>query len=129
MHWSQNFIGISYERMDCSRLVAHVLDREFKLIKTASYMMSKSPLAYRKDSKEIEINQSPIAERVDDGEEMDGDGVLMGTGGQLHHVGILCLINDRKFVLHTTKGTGSILQPIQSIRTNYTIEGYYSWKE
>lgn len=107
-------------------LVAHVLDKEFKQFKIASEL-AKSPFGTRSEARNIELENSTIAEKVELGTELDGDGVLMGSGGRLHHIGLLCVIDDGKYVLHTTNRTGSILQTLAQIRSRYTIEGFYSW--
>lgn len=50
------------------------------------------------------------------------DGILMNTGGQPAHVGLYC---GGGRLLHTERGTGSIIQPVDHIRVASRIAGYF----
>ena len=56
------------------------------------------------------------------GAERTGDGVLMTLGGHARHVGIVA---GDGLVLHTERGTGSIIQSYHSARLARRVRGFF----
>jgi len=60
----------------------------------------------------------------------EGDVVLMICAGRPSHVGVFCLVNDQKSVLHAMENAGMVvLHKIADLHKFFLkVEGYYKWK-
>jgi hypothetical protein len=83
----------------------------------------------RGQSAQIVSLAGDYADRVN-GEPKEGDAVLMMARGRLAHVGILCLIGGRRYVLHACRAAGQVVRhTLRDLeRLNLPVEGYYRWR-
>jgi hypothetical protein len=128
MHWSNKYIGIPYSDRNCVQLVADVLECEFGLLKTANDLRgfpehNDNCSARSKAIKNEHKNYATLTNNP-----IDGDVIILSSGGRLQHIGILAIVNDKHWCLHATK-VGAVLQPIDRILNKYIIIGYYNWNE
>lgn len=128
-HWSARYIGEPYlpEEADCARLVARVRVEVFGLpvpdavdVKRAASRLKRA--AQLKDAVEAfgELTDSPA----------EGDAVLMYCLGRPSHIGVFCLVNGERCVLHAMENAGHVvLHRLRDLhRVMLTVEGFYRWK-
>ncbi len=123
--WSMKWVGIPYDaEHDCVWFVRHVLEQEIgKVVPLPTEMeWLRSPVERVKDmARDVAYPVSAV---------QDLDGVLMGVVGNSvlrgSHIGLY--VNEYESVLHSVKGTGSILTRVRDLkRLHLTIEGFYRW--
>lgn len=123
-HWSAKYIGLPYVMADCAQLCVKVqreiFNREIKLPvarATGSFGLSQ----------QIEKLQDNYAQLINN--PVEGDAVLMRGKGRLNHIGTLCIINNRHWVLHAAKNSGATVLHDINVLNNLGLEisGYYRW--
>lgn len=128
-HWCETYIGKPYIKgeFDCARLVCDVRKEVFGLPVPAEADPERADSVYKR------FNQMTdgVAEygcRVD--EPVEGDAVLMMCRGRPSHIGVLCILNGEKYVLHAMENAGQVvLHKIRDLpRVNLQLEGFYRWK-
>lgn len=128
-HWAEQYVGTPYTALNCAQLVAHALrthfDRDDLALTLEGYKQHGEGTAER--SAAIHGRRSDVATRAEQPE--DGHGVVLQVGNRLQHMGLIAVIQDRIYILHTTRKAGAVLQPIDRVARVYTIEGFYKWNE
>lgn len=131
MAWPDSYIGIPYAELNCAQLVATVLADQFGKHATAVEMMGypqhQDGTSARCDA--IRNHAGDHAATRSAGREEDGDGVVLAAGGRLRHIGLLHKRNGRNFILHTTRETGAVLEPVERVAAKYRIVAFYEWHE
>lgn len=128
--WTDKYVGIPYnlETTNCGWLVSTVLKEEFDRDITVP---SEADEHFIRRSIQVSDTLHSQFEKVELKDAKDGDIVLMKVRGRLSHVGIFVKIGSTKYVLHTTKGSQSVLQTFKSIeqQTTMSIEGIYQLRD
>jgi hypothetical protein len=134
-HWSEQYVGTPYTALNCAQLVAHALrthfDRDDIALTLEGYKQHGEGTLER--SAAIKGHRGDVATRADSNllttSEMDGYGVVLQVGVKLQHMGLLAVVNNCAYVLHTTRKSGAVLERIDRVARVYTIEGFYKWNE
>lgn len=128
-HWSEQYIGSPYvyNKLDCANLVTRVKKEVF------NFPVPAEMECKREDSLTARLRQikhifDEYGERTDDPQE--GDAVLMLFAGRPGHIGVYCLVNKHKCVLHAMESAGMVvLHKISDLERYFLkVEGYYKWK-
>lgn len=128
-HWSEQYIGQPYVvgSADCARLVSRVRRDIFNQpvpedveINRACSMLGRVK----------QMNEAVNSFGVKTDNPQEGDVVLMMAHGRPSHVGVFCIINGEKYVLHAMESAKMVvLHKIRDLpRLFLGIEGYYKWK-
>lgn len=128
-HWSARYIGEPYVRgeADCARLVCRVRREQFCLpvpdeaeIERAASRLGR--VAQMADG--VAAFGEPVSEPK------EGDAVLMICRGRAGHIGVFCVVNGERCVLHAMENAGMVvLHRLRDLhRVALSIEGYYRWK-
>ncbi len=124
MHWSDSYIDIPHDVLDCAQLVERVLHEQFGRTDIHFPRRQADDLAHR--SALITGHQADFAARIE--EPVDGCGVLMMARGRRAHIGLYCLIQGSPYVLHSDALFGkSVRIPMSRLLLRYRIEGFYQW--
>ena len=127
MHWSNKYTMTPYYKMNCSELVEKVQAEEFNRF----YKFPQSNGNIFTESKRIkkEFLNYVIDEKTKNIEE--GDLVLMNATHEMAHVGVLCIINHKLFVLHSYKQAGCVcLHKLAELKTQgLYLKGIYKWRK
>ncbi|MEN2386462.1 hypothetical protein [Comamonas sp. A7-5] len=124
MHWSDSYIDIPHDVLDCAQLVERALHEQFGRIDIHFPRRQADDLAHR--SALITANQADFAKWIE--EPVDGCGVLMLARGRQAHIGLYCLIQGVPYVLHSDALFGSSMrQPLARLPRCYRVEGFYQW--
>ncbi len=127
-HWAQQYVGTPYDQFNCAQLVAHALrthfDRDDIALTLEGYKQHGEGTVER--SAAIKGHRGDVAIRAD--QSQDGYGVVLQVGNRLQHMGLVALVYGRTYILHTTRKTGAVLEPLDRVARLYTIEGFYQWK-
>lgn len=128
-HWSCKYIGEPYipNEADCARLVARIRVEVFKQpipsavdVERAASRLGRA--AQLKDAVEHygELTTEPT----------EGDAVLMYCAGRPSHIGVFCVVDGERYVLHAMENAGMIvLHRLRDLpKVFLTVEGYYKWK-
>jgi hypothetical protein len=113
------FIGIPYEKKNCWDLAVDFY-KDILGIELKNYYSGPTPLL-RSDTKDLIYTNKGDFEKVLDPK--FGDVVLIKLFGVECHLGIV--LDSEKF-LHTRRGAGSIIEPLNRYKT--LITGYYRVK-
>lgn len=128
--WTDKYIGIPYklESTNCGWLVQTVLRDEFGIEIT---IPSEAEDHFARRSMQVSETLFSQFEKIDEKDARDGDIVLMKVRGRLAHVGIYVKVGLQRYVLHTTKGSESVLQSMNHIKSISTIriEGIYRFTD
>jgi hypothetical protein len=127
-HWAEQYVGTPYTTLNCAQLVAHALRTHFDRDDIALILegAKQHGEGTAERSAAIHGRRSDVATRAE--QLYDGYGVLLQVGNRLQHMGLLALIQGRPYILHTTRKSGAVLEPIDRVARLYTIEGFYQWK-
>lgn len=124
-HWSDKYVGIPYQKgeTDCAAIAVRVQSEVFnKVVNVPSERWAR---IHRAD--QIQDLKDDFAIRTNDPK--DGDGVLLICRGTPSHIGLVCEINNQRWILHSVKMMGVVRhKEIDLWRYNLTVEGYYKWK-
>ena len=107
--------------LDCWGLVAMILKEQYDII-VPDLLEYNDALNRSETSEVININTPLVA-----GEKLtnpvEGSVVVLSAGGLSAHVG---LVIGGNMIIHTTKETGVLIEPLSSPRIKKRIKGYYS---
>lgn len=121
-HWSDAYLNIPHDTLDCAELVE----------KTLAEVFGKNIRFPRKSSADIDHRSGLIVRHARDfarriEQPRDGCGVLMFARGRRAHMGLYCAI-AQGYVLHSHSLFGaSMIEPVNRIRFSFKIEGFYDW--
>lgn len=121
-------VGLPYEegRFDCAHFVART---QRELFGRDVVFPGHHPQGIKTGAAAIRRHAGELATRIEQGDAMDGDAVLMVSGGHLH-IGTLLFVSGMSHVLHNSATIGhSILQRLDRLPAfGLKIEGFYRWK-
>lgn len=127
MHWAERYVGLPYVpgSCDCAALAGRVQREQFG---RDVALPGERAEGIRGQAWQIISLAGDYADPTDAPEE--GDAVLMLARGRLAHVGILCVIAGRRYVLHAMKSAGQVcLHPVTRLADmGLPVEGYYRWR-
>lgn len=126
-HWSDAFLGERYVKgeNDCAALAQ-------RAVRAASGMEIDLPTTrasgWRGYTAQILAARDGLAERTE--RPCDGDGVLMVGRARLNHIGVLCVINGERWVLHAMEKPGEVVRHrVRDLeKLGLAVEGYYRWR-
>lgn len=123
-HWSEKYLTMTYDKWNCSQFVEHVLKDHFNI----NFNFPQSSGNVFEQSNQIKENVPIFAEKTDTPKE--GDLIVMNGVRRLQHVGLLVIIKNRKYVLHTEARLKTArLQDLSFLSVHgYTVEGFYKWR-
>jgi len=128
----KEYIGIPFKNrgrdkktgLDCWGLVSVVLKDQYAII--VPELLDYSDCLNRdQTSKVIELN-TPLVSGIKLDNPEEGCVVVLSSGGLSAHVG---LVISKNMMLHTTKGVGACIEPLNSPRIKSRIKGYYRVNE
>lgn len=127
MHWSSKYVYTSYDKLNCAELVEKVqkkeFGREFKFPQSNGNIFTESK-RIKEEFKKFVIDTK--AENIE-----DGDLVLMNALHEMAHVGVLCMISHKMYVLHSLKSAGCVcLHRLTDLKNQgLYLKGVYKWQE
>lgn len=128
MKWYAKYVGLPFKALgrdhtgcDCYGLVRLCLNEQYN-ISLPSFSIYDDP-DDRVEIQNIISDQIPLLEAEEMHELKEGAVVIMASHGLEAHVGLLV---EDNLVLHTTRGTGCIIQPVDSINIKNKIRGIYN---
>ena len=129
-HWSANYIGKPYveNEYDCAHMLEDVQTNVFHRNVDIPVERAKNViLTMKKIDEHRETYLTPISEE----EAVDGDVVLMVCRGRLSHIGVLCVVDGIRYVLHNLKTSGNVaLHKIRDLdRIALRLDGFYRCRE
>jgi hypothetical protein len=123
-HWSDGYINVPHEQLDCGELVERALHEQFGRTDICFPRKSSSDLDHRAGL--IVGHAADFARPID--APVDGCGVLMFARGRRAHIGLYCEIEGVPYVLHSDALFGtSTRMPLSRLKLRYRIEGWYAW--
>lgn len=129
MHWSSNYIGDPYVsgEADCARLLSRVRREVFKLPTPEEIEVARASSRLGRVGQMTDL-VAIYGEKTNDPKE--GDAVLMICAGRPGHIGVFCIVNGDKCVLHAMENAGMVvLHKIRDLSKFFLmVEGYYKWK-
>lgn len=124
-HWAERYVGMPYlpGEFDCADLVVTVQRQIFDRKVLLPSEHAQRPAGRARQILELRNDYArPTASPK------EGDAVLLVTRGRLQHIGVLCLINGQRWVLHNAEGAGVVLHSVPMLAAHsYSIEDYYTW--
>lgn len=124
-HWSDGYVDISHEELDCGELVEKVLRERLGRSDVRFPRKASADLVHR--SQLICANAATFATRID--RPVDGCGVLLFARGRRAHIGLYCEIQGVPHVLHSDSVFGrSVRVPLSRLLARYRLEGWYAWR-
>lgn len=127
-HWSDRYVGLPYVEgaRDCAAFAELVLREQFG---REVRLPSERAIGLRGMSGQLLSLTADYAD-LRRGAPQEGDAVLMMARGRLAHVGLLVVINGRRYVLHACRAARQVVRhTLQDLeRLNLPIEGYYRWR-
>lgn len=135
-HWSEKYVGTPYQPgvFDCGTLVERVQQEVFgrNVVAPSDRDYTSVPQGFTAKfeamTRQIDRIKSDYAIRTTD--PVDGDAILLQARGYFQHLGLLCIINGERWVLHATDLHKQVVlhrlteMEIRGMR----VEGYYRWK-
>lgn len=128
MHWSETYIGKPYRLgdADCAALVCEVREQQF------DGTVPEFVLAMRENTrlKRVEQLEALAREAVTTTDNpVEGDVVLMICRGRPSHVGVYCVVDNEKSVLHAMENAKMVVRHrIRDLeKFGLKVEGYYKW--
>jgi hypothetical protein len=113
--------------MNCAELVEVVqkkeFRREFKFPQSNGNVFTESKQIKKEFEKYVIPKKAEVLE--------DGDLVLMNAKHEMAHVGVLCIINSKLYVLHSLKTAGCVcMHRIGELKTyGLYLKGVYKWQK
>lgn len=134
-HWSDAYVGRAWVpgQFDCADLAqavrADVFGHAIPLPSERTYLGLVGAARINAMRDQVRSLKDDFARRIEPGEAVEGDAVLLVGRGRPDHIGIVCDIEGARWVLHAAAG------PRQVVRTRlrdlglagYDIEGFYRW--
>lgn len=128
-HWAEQYVGQPYIKgdADCARLLCRVRREVFGLPVPNEAEVDRAASALGRVA-QMEDGVEAFGERVD--EPADGDAVLMLCRGRPSHIGVFCLVDGERCVLHAQENLGMVvLHRLRDLpKCLLMIEGFYRWK-
>lgn len=129
-HWSSKYVGKPYVdgHYDCAHMLVDVQVNEFhRNVNIPVERANNTILTMRKIDEHRDTYLEPISET----EAQDGDVVLMECRGRLSHIGVLCVIDGIRYVLHNLKSSGNVtLHNLRHLdRIALRLDGFYRCRE
>lgn len=127
--WVGGYIGTPYVVCNCVQLVGKVLSEVYGLTAVGNALSAEPEHTAGSLARceAIRLKQTHYAETRGFGAEESGDGVVLSSGGRLQHVGIYLEKDGRRWVLHTTKENGAVLESLEAICGKYKLVAFYEW--
>jgi len=124
-HWSARYIGLPYAQCDCAALCEQVLREVFGREVHLPTDRAGSVFGLSRQIDNLQATYATPVERPH-----DGDAVLMRSRGRLNHIGLVCLIDGRIWVLHSQRNAGMVVLHREHALGNLGLQrvGYYAWK-
>lgn len=128
-HWSEAYIGQPYQigSADCAKLLGQVRRDIFKLPvpDEIEVQRSESRLGRVGQMTDLVDVYGDLTDKPN-----EGDAVLMICAGRPSHIGVFCIVNGEKCVLHAMENAGMVvLHKIRELEKFFLkVEGYYKWK-
>jgi len=130
-HWSDAYMGREYDPdiAHCGTLAQAVARDILGMAVWLPAVPARQPFAR---NQQIRAHRDAVAERVP--APADGHPVLMLARGRLQHIGVMCDIGGRWYVLHADDGFGEVIRQPLRLRggvhfvDDCVIEGFYKWK-
>lgn len=128
-HWSEAYIGEPYIKgeADCARLLCRVRREVFSLPVPSGAEIDRAASRLGRAA-QMEDGVEAFGERVSDPKE--GDAVLMICRGRPSHIGVFCIVDGERCVLHAVENIGMVvLHRLRDLhKTMLAVEGFYAWK-
>lgn len=128
-HWSEPYIGEPYVKgeADCARLLCRVRREVFKLPVPDQAEVDRAASRFGRLA-QMEEGVEAFGREVD--LPQDGDAVLMLCRGRPSHIGVFCLVDGERCVLHAVENLGMVvLHRLRDLpKCQLMIEGFYRWK-
>jgi hypothetical protein len=124
-HWSTRYLGMRWveNEFDCGDFAALVQREVFGRSIALPRDHGSGALGR---SAAIAAHQAEYVLRTEDPK--DGDAVLLYVFERIQHLGLLCLINGERWVVHNQQGVGVTRVRLRDlISRGYRIEGFYAW--
>lgn len=128
MHWSETYIGKPYRLgdADCAALVCEVREQQF------DGTVPEFVLAMRENTRLKRVEQLETLSReavTSTHNPKEGDVVLMFCRGRPSHVGVYCVVDNEKSVLHAMENAKMVVRHrIRDLeKFGLKVEGYYKW--
>lgn len=125
IHWSDQYVGQPYvpQTGDCAAFAQRVA-RE--ILKIDPGLPQAESSHYRAQTRQIIAHKDAYAVKIEQPE--DGHPVLMLARGKLCHIGVMCRVANRWWILHADQPSGQVLrQREKDLSLKYQVEGYYRW--
>lgn len=127
-HWSADYVGLPYVRgeADCAHLVCRVRREVFALPVPAAAMAAR---AASRLSRSLQLWDGVDALGVETALPQEGDAVLMLCRGRPSHIGVFCVVDGERCVLHAMENVGQVvLHRLRDLpKCQLLIEGFYRW--
>ena len=113
MHWSEKYVGKEYifNEFDCTHLVQEVQTAEFDRYID---LPTERGVDLKEASDLIEKYKEHYGVPTDN--PVDGDVILMHARNDRNHIGVLCVINKKKYVLHNLRGRSTCCHKISDLK-------------
>ena len=128
-HWSDKYIGAPYVRgeADCARLFCRVSHEVFgrEIPGAADLDRAVSRLGR---AAQMSDGVSTLGKPTNTPHE--GDAVLMICNGRPSHIGVFCVVDGERSVLHAMENAGMAVRHALRDLPRYflSVEGFYEWK-
>ena len=127
-HWSDNYIGQEYRLgdADCAALFARVSWEVFGHTPPTEADIERAQSAFGR-ALQVADGVDSLGKPADSPKE--GDAVLMMCRGRPSHIGVFCVVDGEKCVLHAMQNAGMVVRHrLRELhRVNLQVEGFYTW--
>lgn len=122
-HWTSKYLTLKYKDYNCSKFVEFVLRDHFGI--KYEFPQSKGSLF----NQSMQIKESLPVFCRETVTPTEGDLILMSGIRRLCHVGMLVVVNGKKYVFHTESSmkTAALHEFKDLSYFGYFIEGFYTW--
>ena len=128
-HWSDPYIGDPYVKgdADCARLLCRVRREVFGLPVPGDAEVERAASRLGRAA-QMADGVEAFGERVDVPQE--GDAVLMICRGRPSHIGVFCVVDGERCVLHAMENVAMVVRhTLRDLpKCLLAVEGFYRWK-
>lgn len=129
MHWVERYIGKPYVlgEADCARLLSDVRREVFNLPVPSDVEVERKASRLGRAGQMTDL----LAEYGEQTKEpQEGDAVLMNCRGRPSHIGVYCIVDGEKCVVHAMENAKMVvLHKLRDLpKSLLSIEGFYKWK-
>jgi hypothetical protein len=128
-HWSEPYIGEPYVpgEADCARLLCRVRQEVFHRPVPAAVDVER---AVSRLGRAAQMVDGVEAFGVAVSDPKEGDAVLMLCCGRPSHIGVFCVVDGERCVLHAMENVGMVvLHRLRDLhKCMLAVEGFYQWK-